>query len=380
MNIAQLTQALPYIWKAGLVPNLIGLHGTGKSQVVKQIAKKAGLGFYPLFAGQVSDAGEVVGLPEFDRDKDGKAIDTRYVHPRLLPKVEKSVLFIDELGHANKDIRNLLFQLVLEGQMLDYNLPANSHLIAAMNPGTEDYDGNDIFSNKAFADRFVHIIFSPTEEEYISFMKEKYGKATDYIQFLDNQRQFIEQKDLASFDLSFVKPSRRSGDRFQALINTEMPEELLFEAGMGIIGVPATLAYRSFLASQIKIPTGEEILNGGVKVMDKFMGENPRLDVIATVSQNIEETMKTITDLTREQVTNLKNFMELIPVENSYGFLLSLQKSNLVHFAGEDFRELISENADFVNKIVGPAKKARAEYKKLKGESKKEETKEEIPF
>ena len=42
MNITQLNQSLPFLVKSGLVPNIIGKHGIGKSSVIAQYAKENG--------------------------------------------------------------------------------------------------------------------------------------------------------------------------------------------------------------------------------------------------------------------------------------------------------------------------------------------------
>jgi hypothetical protein len=362
MNIKELKQALPYIFKAGLVPNLIGLHGTGKSAVLRQIAKEMEYSFFPIFAGQVSDQGEIIGLPEFVRDGSGNATDTRFIHPTLLPKKPKSILFIDELGQVNKDVRGMLFQLVLEGNMLDYQLPEDSYVATAMNPGTEDYDGNDIFTNKAFGDRFVHIIFSPTQEEFLEYMQSKHGK-TDFIDFLRNHREFIEDASLISPDLSFVKPSRRSGDRLQTLENTGIPKALFIECMMGIMGREAAVAYRSHLESVALIPRFDDVVTRGSKVLDPFFieGEMSRTDVIATTCGDIVATLvKNDADLTPEQCKNLLDYLLVIPVENSISFMTEVKNKKPHQFLQTNFRKYICES----DKLLAIIKETRETVKK----------------
>ena len=177
MNITQLKESLPFLIKSGLVPNIIGKHGIGKSSVIAQYAKENGYSFHPFFLGQMSDTGDLLGLPEFDRDLNGKAVSTNFIHPAKLPKKPRSILFFDELNRASKDLLQAIFQLALEGTIHDYTLPADSAIIMAMNPATDDYSVLD-FADKAFADRFVHINLDPTHEEFHSYMCSKYGDSS----------------------------------------------------------------------------------------------------------------------------------------------------------------------------------------------------------
>jgi MoxR-like ATPase len=208
MNIEQLKTVLPFLKESGLVPNVIGKHGIGKSSVIAQFAKDNGYSFHPYFLGQMSDSGDILGLPEFNRNKEGKALSVSFVHPDKLPKKPKSILFFDELNRASKDLLQAIFQLALEGTLHDYELPKDSMIIMAMNPATDDYSVLD-FADKAFADRFVHINLDPTHEEFHNYMRSRYG-TSDISRFLETQTKLLEELDLAPVTLDFVKPSRRS--------------------------------------------------------------------------------------------------------------------------------------------------------------------------
>lgn len=338
MNIQQLQVAIPFLKQAGLVANVIGKHGIGKSSVIAQFAKDNGYTFHPYFLGQMNDPGDILGLPEFDRDSKGKALSVSFVHPAKLPRKPKSILFFDELNRASKDLLQAIFQLALEGTLHDYTLPEDSIIIMAMNPATDDYSVLD-FADKAFADRFVHINLDPTHEEFHSYMNSRY-KDSNVSRFLQQQTKLLEESDLAPVTLDFVKPSRRSWDRLQKLENTGIPENLFRECGMGIVGTAAMIAYGSWKESQVKILDGKDILANYDKVRNTYIGyfknpktgeelETPRTDVVTQVSSTTGEEIKrlladkTITD---EQVKNFHKFLMDSPIENCYATLVSLAK------------------------------------------------------
>jgi hypothetical protein len=341
----------------------------------------------------MSDTGDLLGLPEFDRDSNGKAVSTSFIHPAKLPKNAKSILFFDELNRASKDLLQAIFQLALEGTLHDYVLPENSAIIMAMNPATDDYSVLD-FADKAFADRFVHINLDPTHEEFHSFMNSKYQTST-VSAFLQQQTKLLEEIDLKSVSLDFVKPSRRSWDRLQKLELTDMPENLFREAGMGIVGTSAMIAYSSWKETQIKIIDGKDILDNYDKVRDRYLGyfknvktgeslEVPRTDIVSTVCASFgEELTKRLKNggVKESEAKNMVAFLLDTPIENAYATLLPLK--TVAEFSTDaSMKDFVLENKDLVDRIR-EAKKAKEAYLSAKEErenKKKVKDSDEVPF
>ena len=387
MNITQLKTSIPFLIQSGLVPNIIGKHGIGKSSIVAQYAKENGYSFHPFFLGQMSDVGDILGLPEFDRDSNGKALSTSFIHPAKLPKKPRSILFFDELNRASKDLLQAIFQLALEGTIHDYTLPEDSAIIMAMNPATDDYSVLD-FADKAFADRFVHINLDPTHEEFHTYMTSRYGTSS-VSEFLKQQTKLLEETDLQPVTLDFVKPSRRSWDRLQKLENTGMPEALFREAGMGIVGAAAMIAYASWKETQVKIVDGKQVLDEYDKVRKLYLSyfkktngellDNPRTDIVATVCSSTADEAKIRLNsgkFSKSEAENLLAFLLDSPVENCYATLLSIK--NMQEFTSNlAIKETLLENKELVNKVK-EAKIAKETYKKALQKQNKSE--EEIPF
>jgi hypothetical protein len=384
MNITQLKESLPFIIQAKLVPNIIGKHGIGKSSIVAQYAKDNGYSFHPFFLGQMNEPGDLLGLPEFNRDKNGKATSISFVHPDKLPKKPRSILFFDELNRASKELLQAIFQLALEGTYHDYTLPEDSAIIMAMNPATDDYSVLD-FADKAFADRFVHINLDPTHDEFHSYMNSKF-KNSPMSSFLKQQSKLLEEGDLQSVSLDFVKPSRRSWDRLQTLELTGMPENLFKEAGMGIVGMAAILAYNSWKSTQIKILSGAEILDSYDKVKKDFLkhfsDENTqRSDIVSTICSNVsDEFRKRMVDskLTEKSAANFTKFLLDAPVENAYAVLIPF--STEIEFSTNVIlRKTLLSNVELINKIV-EAKNAKKAYMEEKAKIDKTTLIDDIPF
>lgn len=345
MDIKSVKQVLPFLAKSGLVANLMGFHGLGKSSVVEQFATELGYSYHPLFLGQYNDCGDVLGLPEFMRDSNGIATSVKFIHPSLLPTKPRSVLFLDELSHAPKEIRGLLFQLILTGEMANYRLPEDSIIITAMNPDTGDYPATLDFSNKAFGDRFVHIKFSPTVEEFYQYMGTKYGQDNDTLAFLREQPKLVEEQDLESFNLDFVKPSRRTWDRVAKLLKLEgFPKELRMETLIGMVGTEAAITYSSFIESRVRSLSAQDIMKdfkGNEKVLRSyFEGEIIRSDILSNIANGILEECETLikaeTEISKDNYENIINFYLTVPKEVMYAALRST-KTNVTILSNNDF-------------------------------------------
>lgn len=385
MDIKSLQVALPFLAQSGLVPNIIGNHGIGKSSVVKQFALENGYSFHPFFLSMMSDMGDLLGLPEFDRDENGKAISTSFIHPTKLPKQKRSLLFFDELNRAHKDILQGIFQLALEGELHDYKLPEDSMIIMAMNPATDEYSVLD-FGDKAFNDRFVHIKLDPTVAEFTGFMNNKYGSTNTISEFVMENTKLLEEE-LSGFNLDFVKPSRRSWDRLMTLEQTGIPEELLRELGFGIVGVEAMIAYSSFKATRMKIVSAKDVLNDYDRVKPMiaryFEGDTLRSDIISTLNDNIIAEILTQSEtggITQVHNDNFTEYFLNLPKELGYALVYSMKGQPKVTNDAVLFQGFFHDQR--VVSIIKEVKEAKAAYKAKEEttNTKKKKKSEEIPF
>jgi hypothetical protein len=385
MNITQLKQALPFLIKTNLVPNIIGKHGIGKSSVIAQYAKENGYSFHPYFLGQMSDMGDLLGLPEFERDASGNATAVNFIHPAKLPKQPRAILFFDELNRASKDLLQGIFQLALEGTLHDYTLPPESAIIMAMNPATDDYAVLD-FADKAFGDRFVHINLDPTHDEFHTFMNSKY-KNSSVSNFLRQQPKLLEETDLKPVSLDFVKPSRRSWDRLQALENSGIPDDLFREAGMGIVGAAGMISYISWRETQIKIVDGLEIIDNYAEVKEKYLSyfkdkEAPRTDIISSVCSSFSDAFISALKsrkLTEQEAKNIVEFLIDTPIEYCYATLNSMKGLKELGF-DPNVRKFVLQNRELEDRLK-EAKNAKEAYLKAQQEiEKNKKHNDDVPF
>lgn len=89
---------------------LVGKHGIGKSQILTEYCSSIGMKVVPLFLGQMSDPGDLIGL----LNKNGTTGKTEFMLPYWFPTDGKPVvLFLDELNRARPEILQTIMDLAL---------------------------------------------------------------------------------------------------------------------------------------------------------------------------------------------------------------------------------------------------------------------------
>src|SRR5262249_53230303 len=107
---------------------LLSPPGVGKSEVVHQAAREAGLQVRSLLGTQIAPE-DVSGVPKLVRDR------AVFWPPRLLlPDDDKPFcLFLDELPAAPPEVQKAFYSLLLERRVGEYRLPKGTWVVAAGN-------------------------------------------------------------------------------------------------------------------------------------------------------------------------------------------------------------------------------------------------------
>ncbi len=349
MNISTLKEALPYLFKAKIATMIVGHHGVGKSQGVAQYAAENGMEFIDLRLG-TQDVGDLLGLADFERDKDGNLVATKFMRPDWFPTDpnSKGIIFLDEVNRARRDVLQAVFQLVLDHRLHRYVLPKGWQVIAAMNPNTGDYIVTDI-SDKAFMDRFCHIKLAPSKQEFFKYARDR--KMDDrLLQFLQDQPEML-QGELESFDLSEIKPSRRSWEAVDRLIKINTPVNILTELAYGLVGGVAANAMVKALNSVDKPITAKDIVDGYSKVEKRVKEYSDaktggRIDMLKFTCDSLLEWVQSDKKaLTKDQAKNLADFLWDIPRDLSFGLAREL-------YMEERTRPVIDEHQDLLKDIA----------------------------
>lgn len=357
MNIKTLKESLPYLFQSNVSTMIVGHHGVGKSQAVKQYADENGLDFVDLRLG-TQDVGDLLGLAEFEKDpKTGQSIATKFMRPDWFPTDvnSKGIIFLDEINRGRRDVLQAVFQLCLDKRLHRYVLPKGWHVVAAMNPNTEDYIVTDL-SDKAFLDRFCHIKLAPSKQEFFDYAKGRKFEA-QLLTFLQDQPSLL-QTELEAFELD-VKPSRRSWEAVDRLMKVKTPINILRELVSGLVGTAASAAFVKSLSDTDKPISGKDVLDTYDKVaarIKKYSDSKTggRQDMLKYTCDSLLETIQELKKKpTKDQATNIVEFLKTIPKDLAFDACRNL-------YLEDNAREIIDNSEDLL-KILANARNMKLE-------------------
>lgn len=280
INSKELTQLLDRMPRYQNVM-LVGRHGIGKSEVLTHYFTAKGVKVVTLFLGQMSDPGDLIGLPARD-EKTGR---TTFMPPYWFPTDGQPVaLFLDELNRARPEVLQTIMDLALNRRLAGRDLPEGSTIISAVNDG-EEYQLTDL--DPALVSRFNVYGFRPSKEEWILWARSQKldGRVIDFINefgdWLDGNP--LDKKNV---DMGLEKtPDRRAWRKVSDLIISR-PQLDATDAKIiaGIVGAPAASKFIAF-SSENRLVTAEGVLLDFANVKSKL--EKYKVHELAVVNDSI---------------------------------------------------------------------------------------------
>lgn len=302
---------------------LVGNHGIGKSEILSEFYGALGMPVVALFLGQMSDPGDLIGLP----CKDEKTGKTDFMPPYWFPTDGKPiVLFLDELNRARPEILQTVMDLALNRKLAGKLLPEGSRIISAVNAG-DQYQLTDL--DPALVSRFNIVNFKPTAEEWLLWAR-KSGLDPRVIGFIDENRMWLDkdpdQKEGADTGLDKT-PDRRAWKRVSDVVaNKAELKEIDSKIISSIVGPKAASAFIQNAATR-KILSGREVLAGFDKAKVKDTIAEYGIHQLSVVNEGIYRHLEV--EKVREKDVNSysENLMSY------FQYLTKHRKEAAAHFA-----------------------------------------------
>lgn len=241
---------------------LVGKHGIGKSRIIEDYYTKRNLPVVALFLGQMSDPGDLIGLPRLN-EKTGK---TDFMPPYWFPTDGKPiVLFLDELNRARPEMLQTVMDLVLNRKLAGKSLPEGSRILSAVNAG-EEYQVGDL--DPALVSRFNIYELRPTAKDWLKWAKEE--KLDErVINFISLKPTMLDSKFDANNDSLNPTPDRRAWERVaRALEGVKEINGHVTKMIAGMVGVKAAAEFME--SCRKKRLSGKDILTKYEKVKDEL--------------------------------------------------------------------------------------------------------------
>lgn len=235
---------------------LSGRHGIGKSEILTAYFAEKGMKVVALFLGQMSDPGDLIGLP----DKSGDI--TIFRPPYWFPIDGKPiVLFLDELNRARPEVLQTIMDLALNRKLAGRSLPEGSRIIAAVNEGDE-YQLTDL--DPALVSRFNIYRFEPSVEEWLLWAKTNDVDAR-VIKFIRENGQWLDKDPNIEegADMGLDKtPDRRAWKRVSDIIkNKERLTTADSKLISSIVGVKASNLFITKIAQVKQVEISDFLRN-----------------------------------------------------------------------------------------------------------------------
>lgn len=238
---------------------LVGSHGIGKPEIIENFFVAQNKKVVKLFLGQMSDPGDIIGLPSLNTS----AKVTEFLPPFWFPVDGKAiVLFLDELNRARPEILQAVMNLTLNKTIAGKKLPEGSQIISAVNEGQE-YQLTDL--DPALLSRFNVYYFAPTPSEWLLWAA-KNNISNLIIDFIEKNPDFLDLKLSVEGDTDLEKSvDRRAWVRVSQIISTGIEMDKTFEKIIaGVVGISAALKFSAFIKNN-KTINPKDVLTNFVK-------------------------------------------------------------------------------------------------------------------
>ena len=300
---------------------LVGNHGIGKSEILTDYFSGKGMKVVPLFLGQMSDPGDLIGIPNRN-DTTGK---TEFMPPYWFPLDGKPVvLFLDELNRARPEVLQTIMDLALNRTLAGRRLPDGSRIISAVNAG-DQYQLTDL--DPALVSRFNVVTFRPTAQEWLLWA-EKVGVDARVRDFIRENPMWLDKNPDAKegADTGLDKtPDRRGWKRVSDILKTAGDiSPIVTKAIAAIVGPKAASALAGSVSAR-KILSGREVLQNFEKHLPTLKGYE--LHQLSVVNDGIFRHLE-VENLSGQARENAKR-----NIDAYFTFLSKERKEAAAHFA-----------------------------------------------
>lgn len=316
---------------------LTGRHGIGKSEILTKYFSEKGMKVVALFLGQMSDPGDLIGLP----DKSGEK--TVFRPPYWFPIDGKPiVLFLDELNRARPEVLQTIMDLALNRKLAGRDLPLGSRVIAAVNEGDE-YQLTDL--DPALVSRFNVFRFEPSVQEWLLWAKQN-DLDVRVIGFISENGIWLDRDPNAEegADTGLDKtPDRRAWKRVSDVIKgKDRLENRDIKLISSIVGVKATNVFISKMAQMKRVDVKDILLNFEQQItsLSEFKAHdftilNEDIFQYLQVNKFDDSKTKTITN-------NLGKYIDYLKMQN--------KREVMANFANLSTQDQYSDAMDFIMK------------------------------
>ena len=313
MNPQSTKRSLSHLCERKVPVFLWGPPGIGKSSIVSQIAKEQDIGFIDLRL-SLLDPTDLRGIPFFNTVKE----TALWAPPSFLPdgKVEKGILFLDELNTAAPMVQASAYQLILDRKIGEYTLPDGWAIVAA---GNRESDRGVVFRMAApLANRFVHLEMESSVVDWKAWaIASEVHPAI--IAYISHRPDALFTFGNGNDSKSFATP--RTWEYVNEIVASTPEPDLILPMVAGAIGEDLAASFLGFMAVADDLPNLDAILDGSC--LDVPTDASALHILTAALSMRITQSTST------KKLNNLVNYSLKLPGEFAVMIVQDLRERNI---------------------------------------------------
>lgn len=256
MNARELQEHIVTIFKAGLVPMILGSPGIGKSDIIRQIAKLHNLFVIDLRLSQC-DPTDLCGFPIHD----GKRMN--YAPPEHFPLQGMDIpptgydgwlLFLDEANSASLAVQSAAYKLVLDRMIGMHHLHKNVAIVMAGNKATDGAIVNRM--STAMQSRLIHL---ELKVDVPAWLDHAINAEFDHrvISYIEGRPEHLHKFDPKHNDLTFSCP--RTWEFTSKLIKGKEVTPSMLPLLVGTLSAGIAHEFHAYMSYCAKLPSIQEI-------------------------------------------------------------------------------------------------------------------------
>lgn len=300
-----------------------GLHGIGKTDLVKEIAEENGYDFAYIAPAQFEEMGDLLGMPAVEGDK------TIFKQPKWVPTSDNTgILLIDDVNRADDRILRGIMQLLQNYELVSWKLPPKWQIILTANPDDSDYSVTTM--DDAMLTRMMHITMKFEVKAWINWA-EKNKIDERGINFILTYPEIVKGKRTTPRSLvQFFKSIAKIED-----LRAELP--LVQMLASSCLDTETVATFLTFVQQNLsKLLSPADILNAKdfealtTRLIEQVQKDILRVDILSAIISRLNHHLEQLdTPLSAAQIKNVQSFilLDFIPNDLRLSFLQGLMSS-----------------------------------------------------
>ncbi|WP_341227343.1 AAA family ATPase [uncultured Arcticibacterium sp.] len=291
-----------------------GMHGIGKTELVKQVALNNDFEFTYIAPAQFEEMGDLIGMPKIELNDEENAV-TKFIPPSWVPnKNGPGIFLIDDINRADDRILRGMMQLMQNYELVSWKMPSKWLFVLTANPDGGDYSVTTM--DDAMLSRMLHVTMEFDVKSWARWA-EKTKVDSRGISFVLTYPELVNGKRTTPRSLV------QFFETLNGIDNLKEKLDLVKILGDGCLESETTVAFINFVHMDLdRLINPEEILNSNHfltiknRLKDLVEGKTKRLDILSVILTRLtNHLIYHKTSLEDKAFENLKKFilLELIP-------------------------------------------------------------------